>query len=79
MQVNGIDDDSPIEDNYFKASDFAQPPELQEFLKSKLQNPFNKYCLDCKKNLTTHALIWLGTFVCAGCAKIHRQNFGGQS
>jgi len=34
-------------------------------------NPYNKYCIDCKKNLTTHALIWLGIFVCEHCAFEH--------
>jgi len=35
------------------------------------ENPFNKYCIDCKKKKTTHCLIWLGTFVCEGCAVNH--------
>ena len=65
--------------NFFKASDFPQAPELTEFLKQQMANPFNKYCIDCKKNQTTHALIWLGTFVCVHCAGIHRHAFGGQS
>ena len=29
-------DESAPEDNYFKASDFPQPPELVEFMKEKL-------------------------------------------
>jgi len=36
--------------NFFKASDFPQPPEINEFLKERMSNPFNKYCIDCKKN-----------------------------
>jgi len=44
-----------------------------------LSNPYNKYCIDCKKNQTTHALIWLGAFVCKDCAECHRDFFGGNS
>ena len=73
-----INEDEEV-DNYFKASDFPQPPELQEFFKEKLAFPFNKYCLDCKKAITSHALIWYGVFVCKDCAALHRQHFGGQS
>lgn len=71
--------DQSEDDNYFRASTLPQPPELQDFLKERLANPFNKYCIDCKKNQTTHCLVWLGVFVCADCAAIHRQGFGGQS
>jgi hypothetical protein len=35
------------------------------------ENPFNKYCIDCKKNRTTHFLLWLGTFVCESCSINH--------
>ena len=34
-------------------------------------NPFNKYCIDCKKNKTTHFLVWLGSFVCEPCSVEH--------
>jgi len=40
-------------------------------------NPYNKYCLDCRKNQTTHFLTWLGIFVCGECAEEHRVTFGG--
>ena len=43
----------------------------------KLANPYNKYCIDCKKNLTTHCLVWLGVFVCKDCAEMHKHTFGG--
>lgn len=42
-----------------------------------MSNPYNKYCIDCKKNQTTHAILWLGIFVCKNCADEHRANFGG--
>lgn len=34
-------------------------------------SPFNKYCIDCKRNKTTHALVWLGIFVCESCSVKH--------
>jgi len=57
---------------FFKSSTLARPQAVSDFLKkthSKIA--FNKYCIDCKKNQTTHALIWLGTFVCESCANMH--------
>lgn len=41
--------------------------------------PHNKYCIDCKKNLSTHCVVWLGSFVCKDCAAMHRMQLGGQS
>jgi len=29
--------------------------------------PFNKYCVDCKRNKTSHGLAWLGALVCLDC------------
>ena len=54
-----------------------QPKELKEFFEEKLSNPYNKYCIDCKKNQTTHALLWLGAFVCGSCANQHKELQGG--
>jgi hypothetical protein len=57
---------------FFKSSELEQPAELKEHLQTVMTgNPFNKYCIDCKKNKTTHCLIWLGSFVCEGCAINH--------
>jgi hypothetical protein len=61
----------------FKTSQYPQSPELKEYLTQKLANPYNKYCIDCKKNMTSHALIWLGVFVCKDCAQTHQGTFGG--
>ena len=61
----------------FKTSQFPQQPELKAFLQEKLANPYNKYCIDCKKNQTTHAIVWLGVFVCKDCANLHKETFGG--
>ena len=63
--------------SYFKTSGTAQPPELKAYLSEKLANPYNKYCLDCKKNTTTHFILWLGIYLCEGCAKNHETIFGG--
>ena len=38
---------------------------------------YNKYCIDCKKNQTTHFLVWYGSFVCKSCAEEHVEAFGG--
>jgi hypothetical protein len=57
---------------FFKSSTLARPQAVSDFLKKlHTKNAFNKYCIDCKKNATTHALIWLGTFVCETCANMH--------
>ena len=54
------------------SSQYPIPPELTDFLKKNMTgSPFNKYCIDCKRNKTTHALIWLGIFVCEGCSIQH--------
>ena len=58
----------------FKTSDISQPPELKSFFTGFLRDPFNKYCIDCKKNETTHAVIWLGILVCKECAEIIKKN-----
>lgn len=39
--------------------------------------PFNRYCVDCKKNKSTHALLWVGIYVCQSCADVHKVTFGG--
>ena len=57
---------------FFKTSEIPRPQEVNDFMKKiQTKNAFNKYCIDCKKNATTHALIWLGTFVCESCADMH--------
>lgn len=63
--------------NFFKTSGTPQTPELKAYLEEKLAFPYNKYCLDCKKNTTTHFMLWLGIYLCEGCAKNHEKIFGG--
>ena len=74
-----ISEDQPKKEEsaLFTSSQFPQHPELRKFLESKLSNPYNKYCIDCKKNTTTHCIVWLGVFVCEQCAQHHLQMFGG--
>ena len=51
--------------------------DIKKFLQEKMTNPYNKYCIDCKKNQTTHFVLWLGVFVCEQCANLHKSTFGG--
>jgi hypothetical protein len=53
-----------------------KPKELHEYLLKRLEDPFNKYCIDCKKNTSTHVLVNYGAFVCGRCAEVHRHTFG---
>ena len=39
--------------------------------------PFNMFCIDCKENRTTHAIIWLGAFVCKNCSADLLKAVGG--
>jgi len=49
--------------------------ELHDFLEKLITgNPYNKYCLDCKKAKSTHFLVWLGIFTCKNCSDEHLMN-----
>lgn len=61
----------------FKTSTMEQNPELKEYLEQLLKDPFNTFCIDCKQNKTSHAIVWLGAFVCADCAKALVKAQGG--
>ena len=39
-------------------------------------DPFNVYCIDCKKNVADHASITYGVFICGDCAKGHLVHLG---
>ena len=52
----------------FVTSTTEQSPELKAYLEELIANPFNNFCIDCKQNKTTHAVVWVGAFVCADCA-----------
>lgn len=60
----------------FQSSMFAVAKEVQLYLQKLLSDPFNKYCIDCKINKSTHSIIYYGTFVCEQCANEHRNLFG---
>ena len=58
--------------NLFKSSDLPVDPKIKEFLQKQMEgNPFNKYCIDCKKKKTTHFIVQYGLFICQECASIH--------
>lgn len=76
-QTESVPAQQQVEVRFFKTSGTPQPPELKKFFEEKLAIPYNKYCLDCKKNTTTHCIVWLGIFLCRDCAEIHSITFGG--
>lgn len=48
-------------------------------MKDQLAVSFNRYCVECKKQKSTHALLWIGIYVCAGCAANAQEMLGGQT
>ena len=44
------------------------PHDLQTYLDDQLQIPFNKFCVDCKREKSTHFVVVLGVFVCSDCS-----------
>lgn len=62
---------------FFKSSDYPVASEVTAFLKKNTVGiAYNKFCIDCKMNKSTHFIVWTGTFVCGACGKIHRQMCG---
>ena len=57
------------EPEFFKSSEMGQPSKLRAYLDKIQCDPFNHYCLNCKKQQSTHVLLWMGMFVCEGCSK----------
>lgn len=54
-----------------------QPASLTALLTEILQrDTYNKFCIDCNRNESTHASITYGTFVCQDCANAHMQLLG---
>eukprot|EP00347_Sterkiella_histriomuscorum_P011089 403373795 len=60
----------------------AQPAQTQGSLMPNLlrqlldSDPFNMYCVDCKVNLSDHASLNFGIFICYACASIHHKELG---
>ena len=50
---------------------------MKSYLEDMIANPFNNFCIDCKQNKTTYAIVWLGAFVCADCANALIKAQGG--
>ena len=61
----------------FVTSTQEQSSELKAYLEDLISNPFNNFCIDCKQNKTTYAVLWLGAFVCADCAQALVKAQGG--
>ncbi|CDW85716.1 arf1-directed gtpase-activating [Stylonychia lemnae] len=49
------------------------PEQLKDML---THDPYNAYCVDCKVNLSDHASITFGIFLCYECANKHRSILG---
>ena len=54
-----------------------QHAELRLYLDMKISEPFNHYCISCKKNKSSHVILWIGSYVCKGCAANLVQFNGG--
>ena len=61
----------------FTTSQVTQSPQLKNYLEDLLLIPFNTFCVDCKENRTTHAVVWLGAFLCKDCADKLLKAVGG--
>ena len=65
---------------FFQTSKEEQSQGLKDYLQTLLLgDPYNKYCVDCHHNHSTHACITYGTFVCADCANMHKIYFEGRT
>lgn len=54
-----------------------QPAALTALLQELLaRDTYNKFCVDCNRNESTHASITYGTFICQDCANIHLAALG---
>ena len=73
VKINGLEP----EPQCFKTSNVEQTKDLKEYMQEQLNNPFNNYCIDCKKNKTSHSIVHLGAFVCGECAEAFKVNSGG--
>ena len=60
----------------FKSSELEKSSKMHDYLQSRLADPFNKYCIDCKHNISTHCLVMYGAFMCGQCANQHKMTFG---
>jgi ADP-ribosylation factor GTPase-activating protein 1 len=50
---------------------------MRELLADLLaRDTYNKFCIDCNRNESTHANITYGTFICDECSKVHMATLG---
>merc|ERR1712113_36097 len=52
-----------------------QTPATRFFLKEIMQKEFNKCCVDCQQNESTHFDVSFSTFICDSCAIEHEKEF----
>lgn len=75
--VKQLEESKVEETKVCKSSDYPEHEEVYNYLKHLLtSDPYNKFCVDCHHNQSTHANISYGTFICASCAGIHQVLFG---
>lgn len=63
----------------FATSQLPIDSHLTAYLTELLSDPYNKWCLDCKANRSTHAIVMFGIFVCEQCSIQHVTLFGKQA
>ena len=63
-------EEDPIPAKFLKTSSMQQSTELRNYLEKALSDPDNKHCMNCKKNHSTHVIVFIGAFVCEDCAQI---------
>ena len=81
VQADDMDTDPNQEEEpqvkIFQTSNFEQSIELKTYFNKIVRDPFNNFCIDCKQNKTSHAIIWLGAYVCGECATKILKAHGG--
>ena len=66
----------PINSKILKTSSLPISKEILEYLTKLVESdPYNKFCIDCFINKSTHAIITYGIFICKNCAAIHHSHF----
>ena len=48
----------------FQSSKLEKPKAMHEYIANLLEDPYNKFCIDCKIALSTHCLVMYGAFMC---------------
>ena len=61
----------------FKSSGVDQHVDLRLYLDMKICEPYNHFCINCKRRKSSHFLLWIGAFVCEHCAHAVQINCGG--